>query len=225
MHPPTHRLLRPRAVACLVAGLFAILSPIAATAGDWPVTPLDQARLAPEPFAALESAVAAGELPKLGSVVVARGGKIAYEHYFDGDAATLRDTRSATKTITGMLVGIAIARGSLRGVGAPVLPYFPEHRPANPDPRKDRITVKDLLTMSSVLECDDWNEFSRGNEERMYLIEDWVGFALDLPVRGFRPGRRDRRTRPTAARSPTAPPASSCSARRSRGRPGDPSRS
>ena len=134
----------------------------------------------------MEAAVHAGEFKKIGSVLIARSGKLIYEAYFDGDAATLRDTRSAAKSITGMLVGIAIHDGKLKGVDQSVFALFPERasKAQNPDPRKEKITVEDLLTMSSVLECDDWNDASRGNEERMYLIEDWTQFVFDLPVRG-----------------------------------------
>jgi len=134
----------------------------------------------------MEEAIRKDEFKKITSILVARHGRLAYEKYFEGDAQTLRDTRSATKTITGMLIGIAIDRKFIPNAQAPVLPFFPEKQPIqNPDPRKNRITIEDFLTMSSILECDDWNDFSRGNEERMYLIEDWVQFTLDLPVRGF----------------------------------------
>ena len=135
---------------------------------------------------AITAAVAAGDYQQVTSVIVARGDTILYEHYFDEAGVDgLRNTRSATKTITGMLVGAAVDRGLLRA-DAPVMAFFKDRQPvANPDPRKDRITVEDFLTMSSILECDDENQFSRGNEERMYLVEDWVKFALDLPVRGF----------------------------------------
>ena len=136
----------------------------------------------------MEKAIASGEFKKITSVVVARHSKLAYEKYFDGDASTLRDTRSATKTITGMLTGIAIEQQKLPGLDARVFSYFPEKQPvANPDPRKEATTVEDVLTMSSLLECDDWNQYSRGNEERMYVIEDWVKIFLDLPVKGFPP--------------------------------------
>jgi CubicO group peptidase (beta-lactamase class C family) len=134
----------------------------------------------------MEAAIRAGDFKKIGSVVVARHGKLVYEGYFDGDASTLRDTRSATKSITDVLLGIAIDEKKLSGVNAQVMALLPERarKMQNPDPRKDKITVEDFLTMSSPLECDDWNDASRGNEERMYVIEDWAQFILDLPVGG-----------------------------------------
>jgi CubicO group peptidase (beta-lactamase class C family) len=154
--------------------------------GDWEVATSTSAGLSSEPLSAMEKAIRAGDFKKIGSVLVARHGKLVYEAYFDGDATTLRDTRSATKSITDILIGIAIDEKKLSGVDARVLALLPERarKIQNPDPRKDKITVGDFLTMSSPLECDDWNDASRGNEERMYVVEDWAQFILDLPIRG-----------------------------------------
>lgn len=139
-----------------------------------------------EALAAMDAAVRAGTFQQITSVLISRNGRLIHETYFDEDGAEARrNTRSTTKSVTAMLAGAAIARGQLE-TSTPVAPLLAQWGPFdNPDPRKDAITVEDLMTMSSLLECDDENQFSRGNEERMYLIENWVAFAFDLPVRGF----------------------------------------
>ncbi len=167
----------------IAAGAFA-LEP----GDDWTTAAPASVGLSAQRLLAMEKAVRAGEFKKVTSVLVARRGQLAYEGYFGGtDAATLRNTRSATKTVTGMLLGIALDRKLLPDVYARVLRFFPEKHFQNPDSRKAQITVEDFLTMSSLLECDDSNSFSRGHEERMYLVEDWLQFALDLPIKGFPP--------------------------------------
>jgi CubicO group peptidase (beta-lactamase class C family) len=157
------------------------------TAAELPMGSAHADGISLEKLRTMETAVRAGDFKKIGSVVIARHGKLVYEAYFEGDASTLRDTRSATKSITDILVGIAIDEKKLSGVDARVLALLPEHasKLQNRDPRKNNITVEDFLTMSSPLECDDWNDFSRGNEERMYVVEDWAQFILDLPIRGY----------------------------------------
>ena len=154
--------------------------------GDWPRASLSDSGFSSDKLSALAPDIRSGKFVKIGSVLIARHGRLIYEEYFDGGADTLRNTRSATKSITGILIGIAIDEKKLRAVDARVLELLPDRaaKVQNPDPRKSRITVEDFLTMSSPLECDDWNDASRGNEERMYTIEDWAQFILDLPIRG-----------------------------------------
>ncbi len=155
----------------------------------WTLVSPDAEGISTARLKAMEALIAAGEFEKITSVLIARHGKLAYEGYFSGAGQNmLMNTRSATKSITSMLIGIAVDQHLLAGVDTPILPFFGDKQPLqNPDPRKQKITVEDLLTMSSLLECDDWNDFSRGNEERMYLVEDWTKFALDLPIKGFAP--------------------------------------
>ena len=173
----------------LVAQALDAAQPLSPRQGDdgWSASTAASAGLSTTRLQAMETVIRSGEFKKIGSILIARHGKLVYENYFDGsDATALRNTRSATKSVTDMLVGIAIDKGLLSGVDAPILPFFPDKQPVqNPDPRKTKITVEDFLTMSSLLECDDWNDFSRGNEERMYVIEDWIQFTLDLPIKGF----------------------------------------
>jgi CubicO group peptidase (beta-lactamase class C family) len=153
---------------------------------DWTKVDAAQSGLSEAKLRDMSAAVRTDAFKKIGSILIARHRKLVYEEYVEGDANTLRDTRSATKTITGALVGIAIEDGKLSGVDAKILNLLPDRarRVQNPDPRKAAITIEDFLTMSSPLECDDWNDASRGNEERMYLVEDWAQFILDLPIRG-----------------------------------------
>ncbi|NEX92061.1 serine hydrolase [Caulobacter sp. 17J65-9] len=174
----------------LAAGVWILAgAAIAASPADdgWRAAPAAQEGLSVEALDRMTAAIKAGDYKQVTSVVIERHGRIVYEQYFDdGGRDALRNTRSVTKTITGALAGVAVDRKALPSAKAPVFAYFKDKQPPeNPDPRKAAITLEDLLTMSSLLECDDQNQFSRGNEERMYLIEDWVKFYLDLPIRGF----------------------------------------
>ena len=132
----------------------------------------------------LAAAVERGDFPKTSAVVVMKDGRLAYEAYFGaGGPDVLNDTRSAMKSVTSLAVGLAIADGALGGVKAPAFSYLQDLAPfANDMPDKRAITVEDLLTMSSALDCNDDDDASPGNEDKMHPQPNWTRWAVDLPT-------------------------------------------
>jgi CubicO group peptidase (beta-lactamase class C family) len=159
--------------------------------GDgWSVAPASEAGLDAAPLSALVQRIATTDpvsagAPLIHSVLVARHRTLVLEEYFYGfDDARPHDLRSASKTFTSVMVGAAIDHGMLRDVDTPVYAAFPGARTlAATDPRKASITLAHLLTHSSGLACDDANDDSPGNEDRMQTqATDWYQYILALPV-------------------------------------------
>ena len=101
---------------------------------------------------AIETACKSGV--NIHSLLVIRNNFIVAEAYFypyDGKAP--HDLASVTKSITGTLIGMAIEQKKIKGVDQKALQFFSKMKIANKDARKEKITVGNLLTMSSGLNC------------------------------------------------------------------------
>lgn len=125
--------------------------------------------------------------PYVQSLLLARHGRLILDEYFYGFGPwQTHDMRSASKSFTGLMLGIAIDRGAPISLHEPVLKALPQYSSiAHLDDRKRRITIEDLISMRSGLSCDDNDDNSPGNEDRMYAQTaqpDFYKYALDLPM-------------------------------------------
>lgn len=125
--------------------------------------------------------------PLIHSVLVARRGRLVLEEYFFGySAERLHDLRSASKTFTSVMAGAAMQAGAPITMTTPVTSVFRGRGTGLAhDPRKDRITMGNLLTHSSGLACDENDSESPGNEGTMQQQTrqpDWYRYVLDLPM-------------------------------------------
>jgi CubicO group peptidase (beta-lactamase class C family) len=114
--------------------------------------------------------------PQVRSVLVVRHGYLVYERYWHGDTATTgQDVASITKSLTSTLVGIALGTHHLKSLDQTVGELLGRHLPPGADPRLAKVTVAQLLTMTSGLARDvpggggDPRLF-----EQMVASPDWV---------------------------------------------------
>ena len=166
------------------------LKPVAEDDG-WSTASLSDVGLDPKPLTELIEKILhvdpANNALNIQSLLIARHGKLLLEEYFYGfGRERTHDMRSASKTFAPMLFGIAREHGAKIDIDTPMYSQFPKYKEfANPDPRKTKMTARDLMTMTSGLACDDNNDDSPGNEDVMQqqtAQSDWYKYTLDLPM-------------------------------------------
>ena len=132
----------------------------------------------------LKSNVENGVYQGLTSIVVLVKDSIYLEEYYNGATRkSTHDVRSVGKTFASTLLGMAIADRYLRSEKQSLGEFYDLRQYDNYDERKSSVTLQDLLTMSSSIVGYDFDQDSPGNEELMYPTENWVRFALDLPMK------------------------------------------
>lgn len=171
----------------------------------WTIAKPETAGFAPDLAARLAAGIRSGLLRGLHGIVVSRGEKIVLERYYAGDdeawgrplghvdftRSTLHDLRSVTKSIVGLLYGIALDRGLVPDPSASLLAQFPEYPDLAADPTRNQLTIGQALTMTLGLEWDEQRPYSdpANSEIAMENAADRYRYALDRPFAAT-PGTR-----------------------------------
>ena len=136
----------------------------------------------------LKGNISEGVFKIISSIIVIKDGKLLIEEYFNGETRdSLHDPRSVGKSFSSTVTGLAINEGYLKNEEQTLKEFYSINSYGNFSVAKETVSIKDLLTMSSVFDGNDDDGNSPGNEENMYPTADWVKFVLDLPVSLTRP--------------------------------------
>lgn len=167
---------------------------------DWTLAKPEDAGLDGDVLAGLAQQFEAWREANLHAALIARHGKLAFEHYFTGederwgqplgpvayDAGRRHDLRSVTKSVVSLLAGCVLGEHGEAALATPVFDIFPEHADLATG-GKEAMTLGHLLEMSTGLTWDEDLPYSdpRNSERMMTVAPDrvWSSPCGALPVR------------------------------------------
>ena len=125
-----------------------------------------------------------GKYGKVNSVLILRKGRLVFEEYFDGFYTNdLHFLMSATKSISSILVGIAVGKGLIKSINQKLLNFYPEYR-NKIDQTWNDVTLRNILTMTTGLDINGENY-----EDFLTCIDDIIQSTFEQKFK-FRPGEK-----------------------------------
>ena len=144
---------------------------------DWKVSSPAEQGLDPNLVSELYNNAA--ELETLYGLLVIKNGYLIAEKYFnEGTVDRKNQLQSVTKSYTSALVGIAFDQGCLSSVDQKMIEYFPEVVGQLDDPRKEQISIREMLQMRSGY---PWEETDPALFEAL-LSADYLSLIDGFPL-------------------------------------------
>lgn len=116
----------------------------------------------------------------LHSFLIVRNGVMVLEAYFwPYKGYEVHDVASVTKSFTSTAIGLALDKGYVTSVDATVASFLPIVG-TDSDPRRSRLSIRHLLTMTSGFDCN-----AEGGEKALAAMRsspDWAAYAMSLPI-------------------------------------------
>jgi CubicO group peptidase (beta-lactamase class C family) len=180
------RLLTLFLVLCLSISSFAQYPPIP----NLPKISIEKAGFNRDSINALDDFISNFEQNDFRGMVVIKDHQIAIEYFYNNtERSDINDIRSAGKSITALLLGIAIEKELVKDVEQDVYSFFSKTK--YPTLHKDlkKVKIKHLLNMSSGLDADsnDWK--TPGSAGQWMGKEDWVSYILGIKLT-HKPGKK-----------------------------------
>ena len=195
-------MLRRRDFATLLLpAVFACRRPVLCAGpegrNDWEIRNPKDAGFQQTALDRVTAEIKSGAFPNTHAVLIEYDGSLVYEQYFAGtderwgqplgrrvfDAASLHDLRSASKSVTSAVLGIALAADFDQALARPIGSFFPDRKLR---PELNAVTLHHVLTMTAGLE---WNEMTvpytdpRNDELQMSSVKDPIELVLSRPLR------------------------------------------
>jgi len=124
----------------------------------WEPSTLETEGVDPKKINELMGNILREDIKNIHSILLVKNGKLIFEEYFYGyDRDTRHMLASVTKSVTSILVGIAIDKQMIGSVNEKVYEFFPEYKGTRWIDQKYDITLKHVLTMTAGL---DWDEIT-----------------------------------------------------------------
>ena len=185
----------------------------------WEVTSASSQGMNYDSLAAFSAELESGDLGYIDGMLVIRNGMIIFEKEYTNDYDSLFKTtntepgkynyydpnwhpyynntrlhtmQSVSKSFTAAAVGIAVKNGQIPGLNAKIMDYFDGYESSAPDPRRNAMTIRDVLTMTTGIQWDESSmpyTDSTSNCVQMEKSSDWIQYVIDQPM-AFGPGEK-----------------------------------